>query len=363
MENSTIGWTDHTFNPWKICTPVSPGCVNCYAAAMAKRFGWGEYKKGVPRQRTSLAKWREPLKWNREKYLVCDHCGTAQRGAIARDQGCDNHECAAGHPVGSYHRARVFCASLADWLDEEAPIEWLRDLLQLIYKTPNLDWLLLTKRPENFLPRLEAIKTTDQDFAAWLLGWVFPEGEFHDGTRTPIAPANVWIGTTVEDQKRTERITDLLRIPARVRFLSVEPMLEVIDFGQVCTDPPNSGFAITDWLGRPDGEGENKIHWAIFGGESFGRECRVDWIRSGVRQCRAAGVNVFVKQLGTKVIDRNDVGIEEVDGTGWPTGTCFQEVESGYQGAPVRVRLKHPKGEDPSEWPEDLRIQEFPTPA
>jgi protein gp37 len=359
-ENSKIEWCDHTFNAWIGCAKVSPGCAHCYAEARDRRLTKGgvaaHWGRGAPRVRTKT--WGDPLEWNRDKYLVCDLCGTAQRGAIDKDQGCDNPNCEGARAVGSYHRARVFSASLSDWLDEEVAIEWLVDLLQVIYKTPNLDWLLLTKRPENFLPRLLQafnVPIADPRFGDWLEGW-------HPRNNRP--PANVWAGTTVEDQERAqERIPALLRIPARVRFLSVEPMLENIDFGQVCTDPPNSGLAITDWLGRPDGEGRNEIHWAIFGGESGGeaRRCRVDWIRYAVSQCRAAGVAAFVKQLGANVVDRNDVGFEGDAGGAWPMDTRYDEIDSGYQGAPVRIRLKAKKGGDWREWPEDLKIREFPT--
>jgi protein gp37 len=123
-ETTNIEWATSTFNGWIGCTKVSPACRGCYAADYGHRFGveWG---KGKPRRRTSEGKWREPLTWNRK---------AAREGT----------------------RPRVFCSSLADWLDDEVPAEWLADLLSLVAETPHLDWLLLTKRPHLWRERLDA---------------------------------------------------------------------------------------------------------------------------------------------------------------------------------------------------------------
>jgi protein gp37 len=152
-ENSKIEWTDHTFNPWIGCTKVSPGCANCYAevstpvrTARAKGHElWGE---GSPRQRTSEANWKQPLKWNRDAGRKFDSWNTFRDTLWATDEKLIEN----GHQP--FQRPRVFCASLSDWLDNEVPIEWLADLLKLIHDTPNLDWLLLTKRPENYWIRV-----------------------------------------------------------------------------------------------------------------------------------------------------------------------------------------------------------------
>src|SRR5205085_322251 len=122
---------------------------------------------------------------------------------------------------GHYARPRIF-PSLCDWLDDEVPIEWLADFLKLIHDTPNLDWLLLTKRPENWSDRIHTAfrLPNDEPLETWLSGWL-------DGDR---APHNVWIGVSVEDQQRAdERIPLLLQIPAKVRFLSVEPLLSEVN--------------------------------------------------------------------------------------------------------------------------------------
>lgn len=248
MKNSHIEWTDHTFNPWEGCTKVSPGCVHCYAETRNSRFGGGiapNWGHGAPRRRTSADNWKQPLKWDRE---------AAMRSA----------------PIVHFPRPRVFCASLADWLDDEVPVEWLSDLLYLVAKCSHLDWLLLTKRPQNWMSRMRAVAAIGdvgaQVAKAWLNGHSLP---------------NLWIGTTVEDQQRAdERIPALLAIPARVRFLSCEPLLSKVRM----------------WLAK----GIREIDWVICGGESGhgARPMHPDWARSLRDQCAAAGVAFFFKQWG-----------------------------------------------------------------
>jgi protein gp37 len=253
--NSKIEWTDHTFNPWIGCTKVSPGCAHCYAEGEDKRRGWTSegWGKGKPRKRTSDSYWKQPLKWNREASCVAPGLQpprvTVQRTTVMH-----------GGTV-SVHRPRVFCASLADWLDDEVPIEWLADLLALIHATPNLDWLLLTKRPENFEERIARARPS---ISFWRHG-------------NP--PENVWLGTSVEDQKRAdERIPLLLSIPSKVRFLSCEPLLGPVEL-------------------MP---GASRMDWVIVGGESGhgARPMHPDWARSLRDQCLAAGVPFFFKQWG-----------------------------------------------------------------
>lgn len=295
-ENSKIEWTDHTFNPWIGCAKVSPGCTNCYAevstpvrTARAKgRELWG---KGQPRQRTSAANWKQPLKWNREAAQALD------------DAVMTMCEVGGGAPMPP-RRPRVFCASLSDWLDDEVPIEWLADLLKLIHDTPNLDWLLLTKRPENWENRITSaalvpFEKEDDAFVEWLQCW------WLSGSKKTLlgkysAPENVWIGTTVEDQKRAdERIPKLLKIPAKVRFLSVEPQLEEINLRRY--------FAHSLHCEKLPGPGMNGgepcrcqwPNWVICGGESGHkrRPFNCDWARSLRDQCKAAGVHYFFKQI------------------------------------------------------------------
>lgn len=326
-ERTKIQWCDRTFNPWIGCTKVSPGCSSCYASVetfvrVQRANGRELWGKGKPRHRTSEANWRKPLQWNRAP-LICPDSHIPVRGApgghgpySTDGNGRMCPECGI-----ALRRPRVFCASMSDWLDDEVPIEWLADLLKLIHDTPNLDWQLLTKRPENWEGRIKAAwdymyqdKRYNGPFIQWMLDWAWNRK----------SPSNVWFGVSVEDQKRAdERIPELLKIPARVRFLSVEPMLGPIKLSAV------SQHVL------------KHIHWAIFGGESVGgRPCNIEWILDGVNQCQDAGVKVFVKQLGSKPVDGSRMSL---DADRMP------------------LRLKDPKGGDITEWPAELRVREFPT--
>lgn len=276
--NSKIEWTDHTFNPWRGCTKVSPGCANCYAETLSKRNPklLGEWGQGKPRILASDDMWKQPLKWNEEGVR-----------ALREWQETAAH-LQYGEPPP--RRARVFTASLADWLDDEVSIEWLARLLELIHSTPQLDWLLLTKRPENWKQRMiDAVVKLKTSY--WVYEWIGGK-----------APANVWMGTTVEDQAEADkRIPVLLSIPARVRFLSCEPLLGAVDltgveFGnhtrQSCLTPTymgRLGFAA-------------KVDWVICGGESGHgdkiRPMHPEWARSLRDQCATAGVPFFFKQWG-----------------------------------------------------------------
>ena len=241
MKNSKISWCDHSFNPWIGCDKVSPGCQNCYAERSApvrvlRARGvetWGP--KGTP-QRTSANNWRQPVLWNREAVnnRQCSVCGATGED-INPEQFCRHCEIEA-YPISP----RVFCGSLCDWLDDSVPIEWLADLLELIHDTPNLNWLLLTKRPLNFGMQFDTLRRlTWPKHRRWIDEWYSGE-----------PPSNVWIGATVEDQQRAdERIPQLLSIPAKVRFLSCEPLLGEIDLQHLGNvDGPDLSNGIQDAL-------------------------------------------------------------------------------------------------------------------
>ena len=245
-KNSKIEWTDHTFNPWIGCTKVSDGCKHCYAETlMDKRYGRVQWGPQGTRVRTSAANWRKPVQWNK------------QAAAEGR-------------------RYKVFCASLADVFEDRPElVEWRRELLDLIIRTPRLDWLILTKRPENVNRMIEQA-TGFSEASMW----------FH-------AAPHVWIGTSVENQETADkRIPHLLQIPARVRFLSMEPLLGPVDLnlGNWHTSPAECP-AWYDWCNC-------SIDWVIVGGESGhnARPMHPDWARSLRDQCVAAGVPVFFKQ-------------------------------------------------------------------
>jgi protein gp37 len=258
-ENSKINWTTHTFNPWIGCTKVSPGCLHCYAETlMDTRYGRVKWGAGNPRSRTAPSNWKKVRSWN-------NHAG---RDAV---------------------RPRVFCASLADWLDDEVPVEWLRDLLVLVQTNPHLDWLLLTKRPQNWSSRVHAAFVAGWDGDEWASQWL-------DGD----APSNVWVGTTVEDQTRAdERIPNLISIPARVRFLSCEPLLGPLEIEEHLDDIVDGGYVL----------GSAPIHWVICGGESGpgARVMQTEWADSLREQCAAAGVPFWMKQMGGAIDSRHEL--------------------------------------------------------
>lgn len=252
--DTAIEWAHHTFNPWTGCTKVSPGCDHCYAESWAKRSGmveWGDH----PRRRTSAANWRQPLKWN-----------------------------AAALTAGT--RARVFCASLADVFDNQAPDEWRADLARLIEATPALDWLLLTKRIGNAEKMLRAM---------------FPGG----------VPSNVWLGATVVNQEEAHRdVPKLLFVKNKLRitvtFLSMEPLLGPVDLKSITlrSHGPRDELSSTlgDWISPLRGAfiDSPTLDWIIVGGESGpkARPMHPDWARSLRDQCAAAGVPFLFKQWG-----------------------------------------------------------------
>lgn len=334
-QKTNIEWCDFTWSPWEGCTKVSPGCINCYAEANDQRHlfepvdHWGP---GAPRRLTK--DWGKPAKLARN--AICRRCGKAWP-ARGMHPDCEGES-------GDFRRARIF-PSICDWLDAEVPSAWLARFLQTIHNTPNLDWMLLTKRPENFRARLEAAHAEmipGTDVSKMVNRWL---GGTYPGLSFPArAPINVGIGTSVEDQTRAdERIPALLKIPARIRFVSCEPLIGPIKFSRV----PGfnlSGSAGVDLL---------KNLWVIVGGESGknARPCNIDWVRSIVSQCATAGVPCFVKQLGMRPI-ASERELWELAGqpSDW-------QPDQGW----VPMKINHPKGGDPAEWPEDLRVRQFPT--
>lgn len=245
-ENSNIEWTDHTFNPWIGCAKVSDGCKHCYAETMMdQRYGRVKWGPQGTRQRTSDANWRKPLSWNRKA-------------------------------KANSRRYFVFCASLADVFEDRPEVDpWRVDLFRLIETTPNLDWLLLTKRPENVMGMIA--RSTGRHADAWLA----------DNT-------HAWIGASVENQKTAdERIPHLLHIPASVRFLSMEPLLGPVSLDQVY-DHTQSAPGSVLW---PFYHG---INWVIVGGESgpSARPMHPEWVRDILDQCVGANIPFFFKQWG-----------------------------------------------------------------
>lgn len=298
-DRSAIEWCDSTFNPWTGCTKISPACDHCYAESLSKRAPktiaqWGA---GQPRRRTSAANWRKPLQWNRALFHECIACGWRgeDRALVEPDRVCPG---CSGNTFRAARR-RVFCASLADVFDNEVPLEWRRDLYELIAATPNLDWLLLTKRIGNV--RSLVPQNWMSTAPLHLHGW----------------PPNVWIGDTICNQAEADRdIPKLLATPARVRFLSIEPMLGQIDLTSLSVGrgmnidwasdaPPHlrkirTAKLTLDALRGAPVSGVPGLNWVIAGGESgpHARPSHPDWFRSLRDQCAAAGVPFLFKQWG-----------------------------------------------------------------
>ena len=279
-ETTGIAWTTSSWSPWIGCTEVSPGCLNCYARELDKRHRYGgavHWGVGTPRYRTK--DWTKPVSWNKK-----------------------------AAPLAAGERWTVF-PSLCDPFDNEVPAEWHADFWRLIRATPYLTWLLLTKRIGN------AAK-------------IHPGGEY----------PNVWIGASVVNQEEADRdIPKLLEVSAAKRFVSYEPALGPVDW--------------RDWLRRSEpildhgayAIPENpRLQWVIVGGESTQgagktRPFDLAWARSTVAQCKAAGVPVFVKQLGSKPFETFAPG-------------CDHFLNN----------LSDRAGADPAEWPDDLRVQNWP---
>lgn len=220
---------------------------------------------------------------------------------------------------------RHFVMSMSDVFGDWVPRAWIFIFLDGMRAAARQIFQVLTKRAD--IMRREVL--------AWLEARGLTE-----------VPPNIHLGVTVEDQERANlRIPELLQIPCSTRFLSVEPLLGDVD--------------LTPWLARG-------IHWVIVGGESHRKRSKarigfVPYIRSVVLQCISAGVPVFVKQLGSNVVDRNDAGFQGDEPTSWPMDTNVVPFHGReYQGDPVHVRLRDRKGGDWDEWPADLRIRELP---
>ena len=238
-EATNIEWADSTFNPWIGCTKISPACDNCYAAALDKRTG-GDHWGNVPRRRTSAQNWNQPRRWQRQaKSFYAEHG----------------------------RRRRVFCASMADVFDNQVDPAWRDDLWALIRDCPDLDWLLLTKRPQN-IAKMKPV--------------------FWDDVR-----ASIWLGTTVEDEARAEKnIQHLIEHDSAVRFISNEPML-----GAIRTDfwLKAHRFYLSSIC-----EELYPIDWWICGGESGpnARPMHPEWVRDVRDACAEAAVPFLFKQWG-----------------------------------------------------------------
>ena len=270
-ETTRIEWTDATWNPWSGCTRVSPGCDHCYAESLSKRFG----RDFSTLRRASNATFYAPHKWKAPR--------------------------------------KIFTCSMSDFFHRDAA-PWLPQAWDLMRLATRHTFQVLTKRPGRA--------------AAWWEHWR------HDvnPADTPFVewPAHIWLGTSVETQKYAPRVDVLARVPAPVRFVSAEPLLGPLDLTHYLDRPHTCICTKPDGPHSIDCLADTKTSWVIIGGESGpgARPMDLDWALSLVSQCRAAGIPVFVKQLGAAWARKNKAGDH--------------------------------KGGNPAEWPSALRIRQFP---
>ncbi len=346
-ERTSIEWAHHTFNPWRGCSKAHLGCLNCYAEALGHRFGegWGEVWQGAPRVIASDSHMREPYRWARKAAAV----GERHRVFLASRADVLEEIAEPERWPASWDDVRI-ASMRSHVVDTRAAVERRRaEVWDTIWGTAEaghdhgcsegprggLDYLLLTKRPEN---------------AAMVPAHIRP---------------HVWLGTSVSDQPTADEwVPRLLAAEGfRLRFLSVEPLVGPVNLRGLlmegaeparCVCGHGHGFSRCPNTGgvgarchhracpcpgfRRAVDPRTGIHWVIVGGESGpkARPCNVGWIRDVVRQCRDAGVACFVKQIGKRPV----------------------EVEGG--GVTVSMRLAAKKGGNLEEWPEDIRIREFP---
>ena len=308
---SKIEWTGRTWNPVVGCTRVSPGCDNCYAVRMTKRL--------------------EAM--GQEKYAGLVNPGKGHFNGVARLVPED-----LALPLRWRKPARVFVNSMSDLFHEALSFEQIAAVFGVMAATPRHRYQVLTKRPGRAAEwyrwidewcRGSGMASACMAHADEAMGTFGTERELPVvGPSWPLQ--NLEMGTSVEDQPTADlRIPKILRCPAAIHFASYEPALGEVRFAQGCD---------YNWLDPLRGPG---LDWIIVGGESGpgARPFDIAWARSTVRQCQDAGVPVFVKQLGAHPWRRLPAGVGVLD----------------YE-LPLRDR----KGGDPSEWPEDLRVREFP---
>lgn len=301
---TNIEWATYTGGPWLICTEVTKECAGCYARVLMKSRLEHLVRKAY--RKAKLKDWKTRPVWGKTAPRVLTRGFWDEARRLNRKA------------AGAAEKPRMF-PSLIDWLDDMPagiidqdgnwlnPIEVLRDFLNVVYETQNLDWLLLTKRPENWDPRMKE---------------VFNFGGCHlanDWWASQKPQSNIWFmfsaGIQSALRERWEHAKD---VPSPVHGISVEPMLERMDFRHVIYQASNRNINL----------------WPIFGGESGpdSRECNIEWIRDGVRQFGQSGIRLFVKQLGSNSVNY----------------------------LLRKHKFKDPKGGNMLEWADDIQIREYP---
>jgi len=330
---SNIEWTDATWNPVRGCTKVSPGCANCYAETFAERW---RGVKGHPYEqgfdlRLVPEKLAEPLSWKKPR--------------------------------------RVFVNSMSDLFQDGVPDEYIDQVCAVMALTPQHTYQVLTKRAERMRAYMERGPIgvfAHFDRLAYERHVLAHERDWETDALIPWPLPNVWLGVSVENQHfADQRIPLLLDTPAAVRFISAEPLLEAIDINEYLEGREEHGTPFSDPPARTVGGcigWTPALDWVIVGGESGhgARPFNIAWARSIVAQCEAAGVPCFVKQLGAVPILDEQLWR---DGDGLPTGHVRLLSARNHRRCPagsVPIALFSRKGGNMAEWPEDLRIRQFP---
>lgn len=418
-DNSAIEWTDATWNPVVGCSPVSEGCRNCYAATMARRLdamGQPAYKARPDRglqqiQREDNVGLATALQRQKAVRIAEMRGGRAVfTGDVRTIEG------RLGDPLGWRKPKRIFVCSMSDLFHPKVPFEFIDKVFAVMNATgwrlplprdvrkakPWHTYQVLTKRPDRMAEYM--LSRSPKNFGQGKHPLFLVREEVFRGHGVELMnaaaclewpPSNVWLGTSCEDQAAADqRIPELLKCPAAVRFLSCEPLLGPIDLERaMCTCPwPEDAARTRHNLACPadtrrptDQRRFGHLHWVIVGGESGpgARPCNVNWIGGIAETCRDAGVPVFVKQLGswpaveqpitterishTECVDKSGRGVA-ISGDSKDGFFAFADGESTWQSCSVdyvrslRVlkRLNDRKGGDPSEWPEDLRVRQMP---
>ena len=264
---SKIQWTDESWNPVIGCTKVSAGCKNCYAERMAQRLYW----MGMAKPATLPEYMSFEEGWKDGHIELCEH--------------------RLDKPLHWRKPRRIFVCSMSDLFHEKVPFEFIFKILAIIHLCPQHTFLILTKRPDKMGSIFVNIEPEDIIYQARKIAYGRGVRLMNMAAVAAWPIYNLHLGVTCENQKTAdERIPILLQIPAAVRFVSVEPMLEPIDITKYLLPT----FLSVDghcWKPRPV--------WGIVGCESGPnrRECKTEWVRDFVGQCQAANVPVFVKQL------------------------------------------------------------------
>lgn len=332
-----IEWTDRTWNPVVGCAKVSAGCKNCYAKTLHdQRHKAYHAGKKVP------AQYAQPFE-------VVQLMPDRLRDPLSWKKPC-----------------RVFVNSVSDLFHEDVPDEFLDRCFAVMALAKQHTFQVLTKRPERMAAYLNRIQNDDRDTNAWQIA-ACDETTGNSPCACNVVEncdwplPNVWLGVSVENQTAAdERIPHLLATPASVRFLSCEPLLGPVNLSKYLACPHCGGTGEVaeqhDFATEKVGcrcMGEKPLHWVITGGESGpgARPMQIEWARDLVRQCKAADTPVFVKQLGA-----HPEGAELLQ----PTGRFRTNDTTGKRQIELRMIVTDPKGGDPAQWPEDLRVREFP---